>query len=180
MVEFKQIIGRGTRVRDDYGKLWFNILDYTGSATRNFADPEFDGAPAFATQEEIDEYGRVKETEVITPEEPEDEGGEIKEPPEVVIVDGPPQERRKFYYDGGQVEIAADRVKEVLRLASRDPSFGRRLLTDGSRVLSGFALSAEAKAAILSGDIAWIEKRCGELSAEEREWLQRRLEAEIW
>ena len=32
MSEFKQIIGRGTRVRDDYGKLWFNIIDYTGSA----------------------------------------------------------------------------------------------------------------------------------------------------
>ena len=71
MVEFKQIIGRGTRVRDDYGKLWFNILDYTGTATRNFADPDFDGDPAFATQEEIDEYGQVRETEVITPEEPE-------------------------------------------------------------------------------------------------------------
>jgi len=39
MVEFKQIIGRGTRVREEYGKLWFNILDYTGTATRNFADP---------------------------------------------------------------------------------------------------------------------------------------------
>ena len=73
MVEFKQIIGRGTRVRDDYGKLWFNILNYTGTATRNFADPAFDGDPAFATQEEIDEYGKVKETEVITPEEPESE-----------------------------------------------------------------------------------------------------------
>ena len=43
MSEFKQIIGRGTRVRDDYGKLWFNIIDYTGSATRMFADPAFDG-----------------------------------------------------------------------------------------------------------------------------------------
>src|SRR5437867_3757102 len=71
MVEFKQIIGRGTRVRDDYGKLWFNILDYTGTATRNFADPAFDGDPAFATQEEIDEYGETMQTEVITPEEPE-------------------------------------------------------------------------------------------------------------
>ncbi len=40
MTEFKQIIGRGTRVRDDYGKLFFNILDYTGSATRLFADPD--------------------------------------------------------------------------------------------------------------------------------------------
>jgi hypothetical protein len=37
MTEFKQIIGRGTRVRDDYGKLWFNIIDYTGSATQRFA-----------------------------------------------------------------------------------------------------------------------------------------------
>jgi type I restriction enzyme R subunit len=73
MVEFKQIIGRGTRVRDDYNKLTFNIIDYTGTATRNFADPAFDGDPAFATQEEIDEYGQVKETEVITPEEPESE-----------------------------------------------------------------------------------------------------------
>ena len=45
MSEFKQIIGRGTRVRDDYGKLWFNIIDYTGSATRLFADPAFDGDP---------------------------------------------------------------------------------------------------------------------------------------
>ena len=42
MTEFKQIIGRGTRVRDDKGKLFFNILDYTGSATRLFADPDFD------------------------------------------------------------------------------------------------------------------------------------------
>jgi type I restriction enzyme R subunit len=37
-VDFKQIIGRGTRVRDDYDKFYFNILDYTGSATRLFAE----------------------------------------------------------------------------------------------------------------------------------------------
>jgi type I site-specific restriction endonuclease len=37
--EFKQIIGRGTRVKDDYGKYFFTILDYTGSATRHVADP---------------------------------------------------------------------------------------------------------------------------------------------
>ena len=49
MTEFKQIIGRGTRVRDDYGKLYFNILDYTGSATRLFADPDFDGEPVTTT-----------------------------------------------------------------------------------------------------------------------------------
>jgi type I restriction enzyme R subunit len=113
IVEFKQIIGRGTRVRDDYGKLWFNILDYTGTATRNFADPAFDGDPVFATQEEIDEQGKVKETEVITPEEPEDDEGEIHEPPEVILVDGPLTERRKFYFDGGQVEIAAELAYEL-------------------------------------------------------------------
>jgi len=59
MTEFKQIIGRGTRLREDHGKLFFNILDYAGSATRKFADPEFDGTPAEATQEEIDEYGKT-------------------------------------------------------------------------------------------------------------------------
>ncbi|HEY1170331.1 MAG TPA: DEAD/DEAH box helicase family protein [Verrucomicrobiae bacterium] len=114
MVEFKQIIGRGTRVRDDYGKLWFNIIDYTGTATRNFADPAFDGDPAFASQEEIDEYGKVKETEILTPEEPEDPSGEIKEPKEQIEIDYPAdKEKRKYYYDGGQVEIAADLVYEL-------------------------------------------------------------------
>jgi type I restriction enzyme R subunit len=114
MVEFKQIIGRGTRVRDDYGKLWFNILDYTGTATRNFADPAFDGDPAFATLEEIDEHGKTKSTEVLTPEVPEDEGGEIHEAPGGTLISDPsPPERRKFYYDGGQVEIAAELVHEL-------------------------------------------------------------------
>jgi len=73
IVQFKQIIGRGTRVRDDYGKLWFNILDYTGSATRNSADP------AFATREEIDGYGTIKNTEVASPTAPEDKEGELGE-----------------------------------------------------------------------------------------------------
>lgn len=45
MSEFKQIIGRGTRLRPDYGKLAFNIIDYTGTATEKFADPAFDGEP---------------------------------------------------------------------------------------------------------------------------------------
>lgn len=78
------------------------------------------------------------------------------------------------------VRVEAELVKEVLRLASTDDGFGARLLTEGSRVLSGFPLSSEAKAAIASGDIVWIEKECGELSAEERDWLERRLQAEIW
>lgn len=79
-----------------------------------------------------------------------------------------------------KVRVKVDLVKQVLRLASQDQSFGASLLTEGSRVLSGYALSSEAKAAIVSGDIAWIEKECGDLSATERDWLERRLEAEIW
>jgi len=78
------------------------------------------------------------------------------------------------------VEIDADAVRDVLRRASTDSAFGLRLLTEGSRVLSGLALSTEAKAAIVSGDIAWIEKHCGDLSDEERNWLERRLQAERW
>lgn len=114
MVEFKQIIGRGTRVRDDYGKFWFNILDYTGTATRNFADPAFDGDPAFATQEEIDEYGNTTKTEVETTEEREDSKGEIKERIFVTLApETPAAERRKYYFDGGQVEIATELVHEL-------------------------------------------------------------------
>jgi type I restriction enzyme R subunit len=114
MVEFKQIIGRGTRVRDDYGKLWFNILDYTGTATRNFADPAFDGDPAFATQEEIDANGKTKTVEVETPEQPEDETGEIKESPGGrLISDTFDSQPKKFYYDGGHVEIVAELVHEL-------------------------------------------------------------------
>src|SRR5512135_1810669 len=72
MTEFKQIIGRGTRVRDDYGKLWFNIIDYTGSATRLFANPAFDGDPVRITEEELAEDGTVTViTDTPIGEEPE-------------------------------------------------------------------------------------------------------------
>ncbi|MBN1382557.1 MAG: DEAD/DEAH box helicase family protein [Deltaproteobacteria bacterium] len=106
MCDFKQIIGRGTRVRDDYGKLWFNIVDYTGSATRMFADPDFDGEPVKLTEEALREAGVVEE--IKEPETPEilvDHGPEIIEPP--------PEEQRKFYFDGGHVEIAMHLVYEL-------------------------------------------------------------------
>jgi type I restriction enzyme, R subunit len=44
MSEFKQIIGRGTRVNEDFGKLFFTIIDFR-KATEHFADPDFDGSP---------------------------------------------------------------------------------------------------------------------------------------
>src|SRR5205823_865375 len=44
MTEFKQIIGRGTRINEDYGKLYFTIMDFK-RATALFADRHFDGEP---------------------------------------------------------------------------------------------------------------------------------------
>lgn len=44
MTEFKQIIGRGTRVEEDFGKLYFTIIDFR-NVTDKFADKDFDGAP---------------------------------------------------------------------------------------------------------------------------------------
>jgi type I restriction enzyme, R subunit len=86
MSEFKQIIGRGTRVRDEYGKLWFNIIDYTGSATRLFADPTFDGEPVRIIEQEIDDEGEVtsETTERDESEPPEETGPDIFEPPSEV------------------------------------------------------------------------------------------------
>jgi type I restriction enzyme R subunit len=127
MTEFKQIIGRGTRVRDDYGKLFFSILDYTGSATRLFADPEFDGDPIDTIDENIGDGSEERPTRVSEKRDADDwDTGPTPLPP-----DPPPGERRKFYFDGGQVEIAAHLVYEL------DPD-GRQL-----RVVSFTEYTAE-------------------------------------
>lgn len=56
MTEFKQIIGRGTRIREDYGKTHFTIMDFRNN-TNKFADKDFDGEPVqlmtFNSDEEI-------------------------------------------------------------------------------------------------------------------------------
>jgi type I restriction enzyme R subunit len=111
MTEFKQVIGRGTRVRDDYGKLFFSILDYTGSATRLFADPDFDGDPAICTEENMDDQGAVTDTPVVV--EPEETLEDDSTPVETTITDEEEPERRKYYYDEGQVEIVAHLVYEL-------------------------------------------------------------------
>ncbi len=60
MTEFKQIIGRGTRVREDLGKMFFTIFDFRG-VTRLFADPEFDGPVEQDDDFIIDEDGNIDE-----------------------------------------------------------------------------------------------------------------------
>lgn len=54
MTEFKQIIGRGTRLREDYQKLYFTIMDFKG-ATRLFSDLDFDGEPVVIYEPKPDE-----------------------------------------------------------------------------------------------------------------------------
>jgi len=44
LIEFKQMVGRGTRIHEETGKLWFTIMDLK-KATELFADPDFDGDP---------------------------------------------------------------------------------------------------------------------------------------
>jgi type I restriction enzyme R subunit len=114
MTEFKQIIGRGTRVNADYGKYFFNILDYTGSATERFADPEFDGDPARITTVTIDENGQEIEETVVEPEPPEIAEEAVTVPTGVDSLSedfdtGP----RKYYVDGGHVEVVAHVVREL-------------------------------------------------------------------
>jgi len=65
MTQFKQIIGRGSRIREDYNKLYFTIMDFKG-ATRLFFDPEFDGKPLVVHEPDEDDS-------VIPPEDNDDE-----------------------------------------------------------------------------------------------------------
>jgi type I restriction enzyme R subunit len=115
MSDFKQIIGRGTRVREDYNKLYFDILDYTGSATRMFADPEFDGYAAQVVEESTDAEGVVVGVEHIVEYDQRQNDEYLPDlDAQAVFANEPRQiERRKFYFDGGNVEISAHLVYEL-------------------------------------------------------------------
>jgi len=125
LAEFKQIMGRGTRLNVDYGKEYFNIIDYTGTATSHFADKDFDGEPDYIDETIINEDG---ETTTITIEKPENEDTEpepeidtdentdeiiIAPPIPPLLPDPPPQPPRKFYVDGGEVEIIGHLVYDL-------------------------------------------------------------------
>lgn len=116
MTEFKQIIGRGTRVREDKDKLFFTILDYTGSATRNFADPDFDGEPPLITSEGINEEGEVVEGPFVEERAETSPADWTDEQIEDFTNEGDP--RRKYYVTEGEVTIAAESV-QVLDASGR-------------------------------------------------------------
>ena len=110
MTEFKQIVGRGTRVHEDTRKLFFTLMDFRG-ATNHFADPDFDGEPV-----QIYEPGR---DDPMTPPDdapPPDDGIPSEPGADETIVDGlpdapPPDRRRKVYVDDVSATIVAQRVE---------------------------------------------------------------------
>jgi len=119
MTEFKQTIGRGTRINEDYGKYYFTILDFK-KATELFADPAFDGKPVQIyepapdaspvppdelddTQEEVDEEldGRSHQTD--------DESRWISS--SETVADANDGRVRRYVVDNVQVNVVAERVQ---------------------------------------------------------------------
>ena len=117
--EFKQIIGRGTRLNVDYGKEYFNIIDFTGTATQHFADSDFDGDPARIEIVTMDETGaQIGDATVTEPEIPPDStryplDEEQIGPDAGPTLDASTPEPRKFYIDGGEVEIIGHLVYDL-------------------------------------------------------------------
>jgi type I restriction enzyme R subunit len=109
MTEFKQIIGRGTRINEDYGKLWFTIMDFR-RATALFADPAFDGDPVQVYEPGPNDPPVPPEVEPEPPDGDEEgpEGGE--ESPDwdgATVKEG----RTKYYVDDVEVRVLSERVQ---------------------------------------------------------------------
>jgi type I restriction enzyme R subunit len=101
MTEFKQMIGRGTRINEDYDKYWFTIMDFK-KATELFADKDFDGEPVMI-------YEPTGDDPVVPPDEVElDENGNPILPAEIT---GAPDADVDYGDDG---EGGSGRVKYVL------------------------------------------------------------------
>jgi len=111
MTKFKQIIGRGTRINEEYNKAYFTIIDFR-NVTDLFADPDFDGEPI-----QIKEIGQDQEIPPFEPTDgeafPEPEGENPPEVPPVRTPEGEPGEvnepRPKVYVNGVDVSILVSR-----------------------------------------------------------------------
>jgi type I restriction enzyme R subunit len=128
MVEFKQIIGRGTRLYPDDDKLTFEIIDYSG-ATALFEDREFDGPPeAPPVVERMGDSGEIVDQTEIAEPPPYSDGDESDagaDPLDLADAGG-----RKFYVDGGEAFV----VVEGIYLP--DPATGRLRLAEYSDYLA--------------------------------------------
>jgi len=117
MTEFKQIIGRGTRINEDFGKHYFTIMDFR-NVTALFADKDFDGDPVRV--KEATEDDDISDTDHETDDTPVTDditGDEIDFPepekPDVTIDGDPtsPERRRKVTVNGVEVTIIKERVQ---------------------------------------------------------------------
>jgi type I restriction enzyme R subunit len=115
MGEFKQIIGRGSRINEDANKYYFTLIDFRG-ATNHFADPAFDGVP-------VQIYQPVGDEPIVPPDAPPiDEDGEalssepssdetvVSDPDHLYFPTGQ-QTAKKIYVDGVGATIVAERVE---------------------------------------------------------------------
>ena len=101
MTEFKQIIGRGTRLKPDYGKEYFTIMDFR-NACRLFADPEFDGDPIVVIDDGGDNPEVPNDNPAVTDDPPYNGNGGGDEPSEP---------HHKFRVRGVEVTILNERVQ---------------------------------------------------------------------
>ncbi len=118
--EFKQIIGRGTRIREEYGKLFFTIMDFR-KATNLFADPDFDGDPVQIYEPPID--GPILPPDIEDPIEP---GDVIVDPP----TPEPPGEGRVKYTVG---DVTVHVISERVQYYDKDGKLVTESLKDYSR-----------------------------------------------
>jgi type I restriction enzyme R subunit len=105
MTEFKQIIGRGTRINEDYGKLFFTIMDFR-RATALFADPDFDGDPVQIFEPGVDDP--------LTPPDEVDrhdtaDGSIIREDP--TPYNAGPTGVTRYFVHNVEVRVATERVQ---------------------------------------------------------------------
>ncbi len=127
MTEFKQIIGRGTRVDEDYGKLFFTIMDFR-NVTDLFADEKFDGEPVMIkvvtavdeTTELTDEtiFGTTDDDDIesINDETASDESTKLpidNYPPVIISGGGIDEPRDKIYVAGVSVTLLSERVQHL-------------------------------------------------------------------
>ena len=105
MTEFKQIIGRGTRINEDYNKFFFTIMDFK-RATAHFADPDFDGDP-------VQIYEPREGDPVNPPDDFVQEEEEVYGDKPVVFPTDDPEGAKsaKYYVDDVEVKVATERVQ---------------------------------------------------------------------
>lgn len=115
--EFKQIIGRGTRINEEYGKTYFTIMDFR-NVTNLFADPNFDGDPVMIKDvTEDDDISGTDDEETDEPIVDIVDGGDVEFPPEPPTITGggtitdPPNPREKIRVNGIEVKIVNERVQ---------------------------------------------------------------------